>query len=399
MATSWWELTLTGIVMVLVQLMMSWPWSYALMPELRRSLREPLGLVRELLVGVFLGSLLGLWSYAHSDPATLAQAGRFFMSLLHLQIAANLLALVFALGLYFWPKGSAIALASYFEGLRQPTYWFLFLITASLMAISPVIPYFTFGEDLKMMREICFAFTMIAPAFYGVLVASMSISDEIEGRTAVTLLSKPISRRQFLLGKFLGIAFAALTMTIWLGWLMVWLKLAQPLFDPPAADAIVPYAVWPANWANQALGNTGAAQMLRGMFMWVNDAGADLPGLIMGFCQVMILIACTVSLATRLPFVLTLVAVLLIFVLGHLTAIITVVTQESFVLVGFMAKLFHTVLPGLDQFDVGHAVTRDAPLPPLDFALYTLYVAIYGVLYTAIALLVGLVLFEDRDLA
>ena len=50
------------------------------------------------------------------------------------------------------------------------------------------------------------------------LAASMLISEEIEGRTAITLMSKPVSRRQFLLGKFVGLLLAALAMTGILSW-------------------------------------------------------------------------------------------------------------------------------------------------------------------------------------
>src|SRR5579871_6746713 len=80
------------------------------------------------------------------------------------------------------------------------------------MFLAPFIPYFTFGEDYKMVKELCFAFTMLAPAAFAVVEASLSVSEEIEGRTAVTLMSKPISRRQFLLGKFGGILLAALVL-------------------------------------------------------------------------------------------------------------------------------------------------------------------------------------------
>ena len=38
-------------------------------------------------------------------------------------------------------------------------------------------------------------------------------------------------------------------------------------------------------------------------------------------------------------------------------------------------------------------------MPPDEFALYTLSVTLYALLYTGIALLFGLILFEDRDLA
>ena len=45
---------------------------------------------------------------------------------------------------------------------------------------------------------------MLLAILLAVWSASVSIADELEGRTALTLLSKPVSRRQFILGKFLA---------------------------------------------------------------------------------------------------------------------------------------------------------------------------------------------------
>src|SRR5207244_1715939 len=88
-------------------------------------------------------------------------------------------------------------------------FWLLLGAAFLLMVISPFIPYFTFGEDLVMVKELGYDTVMLAAVLFGALAASMSISEEIEGRTAVTLMSKPVSRRQFLLGKFVGIVLAA----------------------------------------------------------------------------------------------------------------------------------------------------------------------------------------------
>ena len=41
------------------------------------------------------------------------------------------------------------------------------------------------------------------------IVGSLAVAEEIEGKTAITLLSKPINRRQFIVGKFLGIELGA----------------------------------------------------------------------------------------------------------------------------------------------------------------------------------------------
>jgi len=144
---------------------------------------------------------------------------------------------------------------------------------------------------------------------------------------------------------------------------------------------------------------SSGADLLRGLLLWMDDVVLTLPGLVIGFCQVMVFLAIALALATRLPVVVNWTICLAVYYLGHLTPIMTEVTRREYRLIYFVAQLFDTVLPGLDLFDVGTAVIREAPLPPLEYNLYALNVSIYAVVYTAIALLFGLILFEDRDLA
>ena len=61
--------------------------------------------------------------------------------------------------------------------------------------------------------------------------------------------------------------------------------------------------------------------------------------------------------------------------------------------------MFDIALPGLEFFNLAPALAMDAPLPLGAFTRYVASVVLYGLLYTIIALLFGLVLFEDRDLA
>src|SRR5204862_6171292 len=81
-----------------------------------------------------------------------------------------------------------------------------------LMIVSIFVPYFTFGEDYLMVKQLGYDTIMLAAVLFGTLAASISISEEIEGRSAITVMSKPVSRRQFMLGKFAGIILAALFM-------------------------------------------------------------------------------------------------------------------------------------------------------------------------------------------
>ena len=66
---------------------------------------------------------------------------------------------------------------------------------------------------------------MVLAILVSLWTASVSVADEIEGRTALTLLSKPVSRRQFVLGKFLGIIWANFLMFVVLGsWMLIWVS-------------------------------------------------------------------------------------------------------------------------------------------------------------------------------
>ena len=69
--------------------------------------------------------------------------------------------------------------------------------------------------------------------------------------------------------------------------------------------------------------------------------------------------------------------------------------NEQFEIVAFVAKLFVTLLPVLDHFNIQAAVAtgRQVPLAYLGWA------ALYCLLYSTVAMLVALLLFEDRDLA
>jgi hypothetical protein len=99
------------------------------------------------------------------------------------------------------------------------------------------------------------------------------------------------------------------------------------------------------------------------------------------------------------PMVVNLGACLVVYLLGNLAPIVTEVSKPIGGLVKFVAQLFEMLLPGLAVFDVSTAIIREAPLDSAQYAVYTLNVGLYALMYTAIAMLAGLILFEDRDVA
>ena len=84
-----------------------------------------------------------------------------------------------------------------------------------------------------------------------------------------------------------------------------------------------------------------------------------------------------------------------IYALGHLGPLIvqSSIGQNEFV--AFFGQLIALILPVLDHFNIQAAVAGGVKVP-ID---YLLGAALYCVLYSAVAMLLALILFEDRDLA
>lgn len=404
------NILLGGLLLALVQVLAALPWLRAIDPRgFDRGARNPQS-IGYALIG-FLGIALGFAAFIgyKGDSSYLRLYGRAYGAVLHLQILIDLFLLVPAALTLVWPKGGTVAQAAYREGWRQPMFWLIGIFAAVVTWLAVPFPYFTFGDDYKMMKQIGFDVVMLAAALFGVLAASISIAEEIEGRTAITLMSKPVNRRQFLIGKFLGILMACGAMSLVLGLNLNAALLAQPEYDKSSGEVIDPMPTQ----ANAVLVPKAAKLMpagpartvAEGAALWFGEAFAHTAGIALGFGQVMILVAIAAALATRLPFIVNLVVCLIVYFLGHLAPVVVRVTEKAgsqstgVGLVQFLGNLFDTLLPALEFFTMGPAIIRDAPLELGQFIWYVVTVLGYAVIYTVIALIVGLLLFEDRDLA
>src|SRR5450631_189577 len=106
-----------------------------------------------------------------------------------------------------------ISINAFMELVRQPI--FLLLMTGSVMfEIFLAVPYyFAFGDEPKLVENSVLAVMLLSGLFGAVLSASSSLAREIRSGTALAVLSKPVSRAQFLLAKFAGLALALLVLT------------------------------------------------------------------------------------------------------------------------------------------------------------------------------------------
>lgn len=306
------------------------------------------------------------------------------------------LAWIVALGLLFalvafsyGTRAGIIARATTKEAVRQPLFFLLLLICSAVLLVNVFMPFFTLKEDIRELKNCGLATLLVSGLLLAVWTAGNSISNEIEGKTAMTLLSKPINRRQFIVGKYVGILQAVLWLFLPLVMLLSFFIFYKVGYDQRETSAEI------SPWFE-------TVKVMGMSLKWphhvrVAAVSQIIPGVVLSFFQVAVLSAISVAVATRLPMVVNLVTCFAIFVVGNLTPLMVSqgekVIQSEFVI--FVARLIATVLPSLESFNIYAALARGGTVPPSYLGLCL----VYGTAYAAATILLAFILFEDRDLA
>jgi ABC-type transport system involved in multi-copper enzyme maturation permease subunit len=271
-----------------------------------------------------------------------------------------------------FPKIAAVAYTTGKEGIAQPLFWVCLSLGAFLLLLFIWLPYSTFGEDIKMLKIQGLELLTPLAILLAVATASVSLAQEVEGRTALTVLSKPISRRQFVVGKFVGVLLPVLVMFLILGFVYL---------------GTVSYKTVYEGYEN-ARPDTSAVDCR-------NEVIAVAPALVLRFMAAALVAAISVAASTRLPMLANFAICAVVYVVCRLTPMVVEVSADKNDIVSFMGQLIATVLPMLEWFNVeaGIIVGQTVSWAYMGMA------ALYCVLYCTFALLGALFLFEDRDLA
>jgi len=91
------------------------------------------------------------------------------------------------------------------EALRQKVFHSLLLIALGLVCSATFFQQFDFGADeLKFVTDFGFGALFLFGSILSIAASTQLFFSEIENRTALTLLAKPVHPFEFLAGKFLG---------------------------------------------------------------------------------------------------------------------------------------------------------------------------------------------------
>ena len=109
----------------------------------------------------------------------------------------------------------AISKNAFFESIRQPIVLVLVLAATLLLILASPLSAFTMDNDQRMLIDIGLATVFMIGMLLAIFVASNVLGQEIRNKTTLTVVSKPIGRPTFVVGKFLGASGAIIISTLY----------------------------------------------------------------------------------------------------------------------------------------------------------------------------------------
>jgi ABC-2 type transport system permease protein len=312
-----------------------------------------------------------------------------------------------------------IARNTFLESIRQPIFVVLIIAATLMLVLNPAISANTLDDDNKIMIDMGLSTIRVLCAALAAFTAAGVINQEIENRTVLTVVSKPVGRPLFILGKFVGAA-AAVTLACWVLSAIFLLTVrhkvmqtASDQFDAPvltfaliglALALIIPTL---GNYFYQWVftSSFSVAFVISQTIAWIlilfiskdwkfQSPAVDFDpqlmlGLLLVYLGLLIIVAFAVAISTRLGVLMTLMAVAVLLVVGMFSDYYLAPSTTS----GWFQNTLYHLTPNLQLFWPGDALTQGNPFDKAYIGLVTGYTAL---LVTAM-LLLGIALFQTRE--
>jgi ABC-type transport system involved in multi-copper enzyme maturation permease subunit len=217
---------------------------------------------------------------------------------------------------------------------------------------------FSFREQLTVIKSLGLGLIAIVGLLIVVVLGINLISTEIERRTIYTILSKPVRRYEFLLGKFLGSM-----MTLFTNLLLMSIVFVATI-----------------TWKNN----------------WVPDLNL-FKGVLMIFFQLMLLGAVAMLFSVFTTPVVNFFLTTAVYIVGNLSDYTaTMMRSDSFVTKAFYTVV-HYLTPNFANFNTQNPLIHPEVAIKGEAMYYTTNI-LYAIIYAAILLIISVLVFEKRDM-
>jgi len=253
----------------------------------------------------------------------------------------------------------AIAKATYRESIRQRVLLVVLLLGLMLIGVSYAFSYLSTGEEFRFVVDFGLVGITLVGVGLAVILGGFMIPNEVDRRVVFTILSKPVSRFQYLLGKFVGAAavIAMIDLLMGLAFILAYVK-KHPL-GMDALNLVVPMSIFTI------------------------------------YLQTIVLLSIATMLSTIASPIFTMIATGFAYIVGAVNSSVLYLSTRSDdtatkVVFGVLSKL----IPAFNNFDLRAVLLEQTAL---DINGLLVNVVGYTVIYCLVVLALAWIMFNERE--
>jgi ABC-type transport system involved in multi-copper enzyme maturation permease subunit len=260
-----------------------------------------------------------------------------------------------------------VALAVFRESVRDRVPLTIVGFGVLLVAASYLISQMTAGQDLKIIKDLGLAAISMLGLLIAIIIGIGLVAKEVEKRSIYSLLSRPLTREQLILGKYAGLIMT-LAVNVGAMSLAFYAVLLYQRLTWPAAQQ----AAWPAPALDPRL----------------------LVAIGLIFAELMLVTAVALFFSTFAGPMTAILLTLALWIAGHFNADLRHFEEVvDSPLAAWLARGAYYVLPNLAPFDVKAEVVHGVPVS----ASHVTLTMAYALVYIAMLLLAAMAVFRRRD--
>ncbi len=247
----------------------------------------------------------------------------------------------------------SIANNTFRENLREKLLYNLLFFALLMIGSSILLSRITLGDYHRLILDLGFASINLFGVLIAIFVGIGLVSKEVDRKTIYTIVSKPIPRYVFLLGKYCGLVITLFANTVVM---VVGLLIVLQVMDVPITSLVF-------------------------------------KSLALIFLELMVITAVAVLFSTFTSATLSAIFTLAVYVIGHLSGDLKEFAKKLDEVSETVVNAIYYTLPNLERFNLkGHVIHH------LDFGLADMALTLaYGLTYAAFLLLLASVIFQRRD--
>ena len=252
-------------------------------------------------------------------------------------------------------RAFAIARVTAQEILRDRLLYHSLLIAGALLALAYLAGQLTFVQQSRLITDFGFSAFQVSCNMIAILLSAGTVHRELERKTALLTLSKPLFRSEFLIGKWAGVIAVI------------------------GLNALVLAASYLGVLAS--VGGTIHATLIM--------------GLILAFFEASILSSIALFFSIHFTASLSIACTLGMYLIGtNLSQFRFLATKADSTLAKSLFELIATLFPNLEHFHIGTKLTYGIPIPPVQFLVAAGYTGLILLFFVGLSC----ILFERKDL-